>query len=95
MRKRLRIVLLAVFVAAIVVPLGFSLSLESEHRTTAASRRVEPVSQVLISRSEPVASTVTISPWFTDVPEGAKLFGIGTALFALAAAMRKGSRSSS
>ncbi|MBS1817947.1 MAG: hypothetical protein JSU08_08465 [Acidobacteria bacterium] len=89
MWKRLRIVLLAVIAAAVVVPVGFAL--ESSRRATAPVQ-IEPVAQVLVTRPQGVAHAAAPT-MFPDVPEGAKLLGIGTVLFGLAAAMRRGRRS--
>jgi len=89
MRKRIRILLFAALVAAIVVPLGFALSLESTDRSTPASRGVAPIAQVRMTHSPIVATTTAAVTAWPEVPEGAKLFVIGTALFGLAAAMRR------
>ncbi len=88
MRTRLRILILAALVAAVVVPVDFALSLESSHRR-APHEGVEPVAHVVVS--QPLTTAGAVVP-MTRVPEGAKLFAIGTALFALAALMRRGSR---
>jgi hypothetical protein len=89
MGKRMRILIFAAIVAAIVVPVGFALSLESSERAGAAAHGVAPMSQAVIDRSPVVATTGPTVMAFPDVPEGAKLLAIGTALFALAAAMRR------
>ena len=89
MRKRLRILILAAIVAAVVVPVGFALSLESGVRAVSAVRGVAPVAQVTRTRSPLVATTSAAVMSIPEVPEGAKLLAIGTALFGLAAAMRR------
>jgi hypothetical protein len=91
MRKRIRILVLSLIVAAVIVPLGFALSLESKSAAvSASSSRVEPVSQLVYSHAPIVATTTTaVVTSLPAVPEGAKLFAIGTVLFALAAAMRR------
>lgn len=88
MKKRLRILLLAFLAAAIVVPVGFALSLESAHRTAPGS--LEPVSSVVTRPMTLVdsASASSVAGW----PEGAKLVGVGSILFALAAVMRRTKR---
>jgi hypothetical protein len=90
MRKRLRILLLATVVAALIVPFGFALSNEGLDRSgIVMSRAAVPVPFNDIERpgnpamgSGPMLSLPRLS-------EGAKLFVIGTALFAVAAAMRR------
>lgn len=74
-RRRYRVLLFALFVAAFVVPVGFALSLESSSA----------------SASLPVVATAVAAPSsiFPTVPQGAKLFFVGMVLFALAAAVRK------
>ncbi len=83
MRKRYRVLLLAIIVAAVVVPVGFALSLES-----APGAAVVPVAPASTAAT-PVL--VRIKPALADVsvPDGAKLFAVGTMLFGLAAAVRR------
>ncbi len=73
MRKRYRVLVLAALVAALVVPVGFALSLESP----APRDRVASTSVVAVP-------TLNLS-----VPDSAKLFIVGTVLFGLAAFVRK------
>lgn len=88
MWKLVRIVVLAACVAAILVPVGFALSLESEppavlvRHTTAAAATVQRPMPVRTSD----AVSVTI---FHSVPDAAKLLVLGTLLFGVAAAVRK------
>jgi hypothetical protein len=77
MRKRYRVLLLAALVAAFVVPVGFALSLESTPVAT----------QFVHSAMLPGAVAAPTLPW--TMPDSAKLFGVGTLLFCLAAAVRK------
>lgn len=91
MRKRIRVLVLAALVAAIVVPVGFALSTESAaERAASSAHGVVPVSQINTTVRTPlVAST---GPAIFQVPqfsEGVKLLAIGTALFGVAAAMRR------
>ena len=92
MRKRYRVLLLAAIVAALIVPVGFALSLESDpgrvsldRRAVNATAQPAPVSTLVLMRSNrsPVGSSLSA------LPEGAQLFFAGTALFGLAAVMRR------
>lgn len=77
MRKRYRVLLFAALVAALGVPVGFALSLDST-----------PVATQFISTAMlPGAIPAPALPW--AMPDAAKLFGVGTLLFGLAAAVRK------
>jgi len=89
MRKRIRILILAVVVAAVIVPLGFALSLDQSSRAASAMHAVAPVSQVVATGAPIVISTSAAVTALPEVPEGAKLLFIGTALFGLAAVMRR------
>jgi hypothetical protein len=74
MRKRYRILGLAALVAALIVPVGFALSLESPApRVPVSSAAVNPPAAVLPS----------------PLPDSAKLLVVGTVLFGLAAFVRK------
>jgi len=91
MRKRTRVLLFAALVAAIILPVALALSFESGERAVSAVHGVVPVAQIRATNSPPLVATtaaaaVTSLP---EVPEGAKLMAIGTALFGLAAAMRR------
>jgi hypothetical protein len=91
-RKRYRVPVLASLVAALVVPVGFALSLESgpERRSAMPQARAAPAG---------IAATVVVAPWpdLTEaaralsypVPDAAKLFIVGSVLIGLAAAVRK------
>jgi hypothetical protein len=74
MRKRYRVLILAALVAALIVPVGFALSLESP----APSARV---SSTVLAPSAPILSY--------PVPDSAKLLMVGTILLGLAAFVRK------
>jgi hypothetical protein len=97
-RKRIRILILAAIVAAVVVPVGFALSLESrrgpaaaglalplpfESRATAA---IAPGSRSVVIESALTNSTTAED---TDVPDSLKLFGLGTLLIGLSSAVRR------
>lgn len=77
MRKRYRVLLLAALVAALIVPVGFALSLDSAPVAT----------QFIHTGLVPGAVPAPTMPW--TMPDAAKLLGVGTLLFGLAAAVRK------
>lgn len=93
MRKRFRVLLLAATVAAVVVPVGFALSLES---TPAIAIHSGPRVNNVVAAP---ASTAVVAPVLIHADEAtgsshpehgaAKLLFVGTALFGLAAAVRK------
>ena len=82
MRKRYRVLLLAALVAAFVVPVGFALSLDSVPVATQIVRVGVVAPKVLPSWS-------LLPSW--SMPDSAKLLFVGTALFGLAAAVRRNS----
>ena len=90
MRKRYRIMLLAAIVAALVVPVGFALSLESV-ATTSHVQYATAASTANAAMSAPVLMPVrpTPSSLLQLVPDGAKLFAVGTVLFGVAAIVRR------
>jgi hypothetical protein len=92
MRKRYRVLLFAALVAALIVPVGYALSVDSSLRGTnqkeyaaipTASTLV--AAPVMMPRAVEGSSPSILSP-FSD---SAKLACIGTVLFGLAAALRK------
>jgi hypothetical protein len=92
MRKRYRVLVLAALVAALGVPVGYALSIDTATKTPQARHgAVIPVaatvvaSTVVIRRAGDAAPDTLVSP----VAESAKLLCIGTVLFGLAAAVRK------
>lgn len=90
MRKRIRLPLFAALAAAVIVPVGFALSLESGERAAVpAVHGVVPVAQIRTTNAPIVATTTAVVTSLPEVPEGAKLMVIGTALFGLASAMRR------
>ena len=94
MRKRYRVLIFAALVAALVVPVGYALSIDSRPQTTNARYEVIPAT---------AASVVAAPVMMPHVPEvadasdsrmslmsdAAKLLCVGTVLFGLAAALRK------
>ncbi len=89
MRKNRRVLILATIVAAVVVPVGFTLSLDSRVGAVAADRDDLPAAQVVMQRAPFLASTTAAVSGLPAVPEGAKLLVIGGLLFGVAAAMRR------
>jgi hypothetical protein len=77
MRKRYRVLFFAVLVAALIVPVGFALSLDTTPVAT----------QLVHSAMLPGAVAPPALPW--TMPDAAKLLGVGTLLFGLAAAVKK------
>src|SRR5437868_15482113 len=76
MRKRYRVLLLAAL-TALVVQVGFALSLDSTPVAT----------QLVVTGMFPGAVAPPSLPF--TMPDSAKLFGVGTLLFGLAAMVRK------
>jgi hypothetical protein len=91
MRKRYRILTLAALVAALAVPVGYALSPESapvsSHGSYGTARLVE--SAAVLAPMAPRAADRSPARTAPPVPDAAKLFGAGTILFGLAAALRK------
>ena len=91
MRKRYRVLLLAAIVAALIVPVGFALSLESTP-LAARTRSTEAVAASTTTATMlPLVRTQapTVADLIKPVPDGAKLFFVGTFLFGLAAVLRR------
>ena len=89
MRKRYRVLLLAAMVAALVVPVGFALSLESPAtRTQASYGAVAATTAVTASvlATPGHAGPAAVLPPANDT---AKLLLVGTILLGLAAFVRK------
>jgi hypothetical protein len=91
MRKRYRVLILAVLVAAIAVPLGFALSLESTPAVVVASPAEIGIVAASSARSHValVQAPVPRRMVFPTLPDGAKLLFVGSALFGLAGVMRR------
>jgi hypothetical protein len=98
MRKRYRVLVLAAFTAALIVPVGYALSLQPQTSATPIAR----ISLVNTPAAAVVASPLTVpvtasgerdataSP--LNDPSGAgQLLLVGTALFGLSALVRKAS----
>ena len=97
MRKRYRVLLLAAIAAALIVPVGFALSLESGAATphvrygatVAAPAAHTVVSAPVVHSVYRPAADSSSQRTVPGVPDGAKLFAVGTALFGLAAVVRR------
>jgi uncharacterized membrane protein len=101
MRKRYRVLIFASLVAALVVPVGYALSVESAPTTSlarygavvpAGSVSVVPVAAAAVAAPRTsilVTSAAPDAPALRSVSDAAQLFGIGAVLFGLAAFVRK------
>jgi hypothetical protein len=96
MRKRFRVLILAAIAAAVVVRVGFALSLQSgplhAPGVPSAVIMVSTVSTVSTSASAPAllgAGVHTRVPQSPQVPDGATLLVLGILLIGLAAAVRR------
>jgi hypothetical protein len=77
MRKRYRVLFLACLVAALVVPVGFALSVDTA-----------PVATQLLHPGL-LPGAVAPPPLPRTMPDAARLFGVGSLLLGLAAAVKK------
>lgn len=100
MRKRYRVLIFASLVAALVVPVGYALSVESVPTTSharhaavdvpAGSSFIVPVAAAVAAPRAILVSIGTVeTPARRPMSDAAQLFGIGTVLFGLAAFVRK------
>lgn len=89
MRKRLRILILSAIVAAVVVPVGFALSLDPSRTLHVASPRGDPYAETIATTSPIVATTTAAVTKLPDLPDAAKLLLAGSVLLGLAAAVRR------
>jgi uncharacterized membrane protein YgdD (TMEM256/DUF423 family) len=92
MRKRYRVFIFAALVAALVVPVGYALSIDStQHATRTRYAAVIPTAATAVAAPVMIRPTGSAAPsdllW--PVNDAAKLLCIGTVLFGLAAAVRK------
>jgi hypothetical protein len=93
MRKRYRILAFAALVAALAVPVGYAVSLESAPFTARTHDRALGTVAAASALAPIALRSDDRSPAHPDhgVPDAAKLFGVGTILFGLAAALRRAS----
>lgn len=99
LRKRYRVLLLAALVAALAVPVGFALSLDSTPIQTAHVRRLSTTAVASTAALAVTSSVALAAPaaqpvdgrglHLPVVPDAAKLLLVGTVLFGLAAFVRK------
>lgn len=78
--------MLAAIVAAVVVPVGFALSVDPSRR---ASKTYGSVATADVTTPLPIVATTTTA--VTTLPDAAKLFAVGAVLCGIAAAMRRAS----
>ncbi len=88
MRKRFRVLLLAAIVAAVVVPVGFALSLENGPAVTRSTTIVATSTGVAAPALIPMGSPA-FAQHLAPVSDGARLVVVGTLLFGLAAMVRR------
>jgi hypothetical protein len=96
MRKRFGVLLLASMVAALAVPFGFALSVESTNVPISPPRALPIVAAVSPGAAFGSATISRVAVYELtrggqSVYDAAKLIAIGTVLFGLAAAIRKAS----
>jgi hypothetical protein len=94
MRKRYRILFLAAIVAALVVPVGYALSIEPQpvakyaRAGVVASPSASVVASPVLIRAASGSDAIADSR-FPPVPDSAKLLLVGSVLLGLAAMVRK------
>lgn len=94
MRKRYRVLIFAALVAALIVPVGYALSIESTPkapRTHYAAVIPAAATAVAAPMMMPHVGDAAAVSMMYPVSDSAKLLCIGTILFGLAAAVRKAS----
>lgn len=92
-RKRYRVSLLAVIVGALIVPVGYALSIDStaarSHAPAIAYNTVNETAAVVVAAPVVARTPASPAPDLPTVPDSAKLLIVGTSLFGLAAVVRK------
>lgn len=92
-RKRYRVSLLAVIVGALIVPVGYALSIDSttarSHAPVVVYSTAPQTAAVAVAMPIVVRTPAVPAPSLPTVPDSAKLLIVGTSLFGLAAVMRK------
>jgi hypothetical protein len=90
MRKRYRVLVFAALVAALIVPVGYALSIDSRPNALNGYAAVVPAAAAAVAApTMPRISDAAPLSMLFEVSDSAKLLCIGTVLFGLAAAMRK------
>jgi len=88
-RKRYRVLILAALVAALIVPVGYALSIDSKPRTPRTVYTVIPAAATAVAAPMTMHHVDAPAALMYPVSDSAKLLFIGTILFGLAAAVRK------
>ena len=91
MRKRYRVLILAALVAALCVPVGYALSIDSTPKAQRTYVVAIPAAATVVAAPMMMPGVGDVAPNSLTSPLGdsAKLLCIGTILFGLAAAVRK------
>ena len=90
MRKRYRVLILAALVAALVVPVGYALSIDSRPKPAHARYDMVPADVHVVAAPVMVPHVAETTPEIlSPMSDATKLLCIGTVLFGLAAAVRK------
>ena len=91
MRKRYRVLIFAALVAALVVPVGYALSMDSRPKPANAHYDVVPTASVSVVAAPVMMphNSDTTPEILSPMSDATKLLCIGTVLFGLAAAVRK------
>src|SRR4051812_35173393 len=88
-RKRFRVLILAAIVAAVVVPVGFALSLETTPVPLAGPRPPAVVALTTVAAPTAIAVQAPASPLAFVVSDALKLAFVGAAFLGLAAAVKR------
>jgi hypothetical protein len=92
MRKRYRVLILAAMVAALIVPVGYALSIDSKPKAVRTSyTAIIPAAATAVAAPVVMPHVGDAAPgsMMYPVSDSAKLLCIGTFLFGLAAVVRK------
>jgi hypothetical protein len=91
MRRRYRVLVFAALVAALIVPVGYALSIDSRPKAprTAYAAVIPAAAVTVAAPTMPRIANPTPVSRLLAAPDSAKLLCIGTVLFGLAAAVRK------
>lgn len=82
--------LLAAIVAAVVVPVGFALSLENESVAMHAAPTVVATTSAGVAAPALIPlGSAAFAQYLAPLPDGARLIAVGTLLLGLAAAVRR------
>jgi hypothetical protein len=91
MRKRYRVLIFAALVAALIVPVGYALSIDSKPKAvrTSYTAMMPAAATAVASPVMPLVGDAAPGSMMYPVSDSAKLLCIGTFLFGLAAVVRK------